>query len=184
MPTVALVDGVPEITGARLVVDAPVTLIENAGRLADLLPSDALMTMPDVVPTCELAGVPLKRPVDLLKLAHAGLLVIEKTSGSPFESLAVGWKLYATPLFTVVRGLPEMVGAALYLETARTENAGSAALLEPSVTRIWMLFQEPTDLGLPLSLPLVLLKLAQLGLFVIVNFSLCRSGSLAAGVNE
>jgi hypothetical protein len=90
MPTVALVVGVPEITGARLDVDAPVTLIENAGRLADLLPSEALMTMPEVVPTCELAGVPLKRPVVLLKLAHEGLFVMEKTSESPFESLAVG----------------------------------------------------------------------------------------------
>lgn len=74
-------------------VEAEVTLIANAGRLADLPPSDALMTMLDVVPTCEFAGVPLKRPVVLLKLAHEGLFVIENTSGSPFESFAVGWKL-------------------------------------------------------------------------------------------
>ena len=97
MPTVTLVAGVPEIVGARFEVEPEVelevTLIENAGRLADLPPSDAVMTMPDVVPTCELAGVPLKRPVVLLKLAHDGLFAIENTSGSPFESFAVGWKL-------------------------------------------------------------------------------------------
>jgi hypothetical protein len=75
-----------------------------------------------------------------------------------------------------------MVGAALYLETARSENAGSDALLEPSLTRIWMLLHDPTERGLPLNLPVLLLKYAQLGLFAIVNRSRCRSGSLAVGV--
>jgi hypothetical protein len=90
MPTVALVEGVPEMTGARFVVVPAVTLIENAAKLADRLPSDAVITMPELVPTCELLGVPLKRPVVLLKLAHVGLFAIENTSGSPFESCAVG----------------------------------------------------------------------------------------------
>lgn len=90
MPTVALVEGVPEMTGARFVVVAALTVIENAAKLADRLPSDAVMTMPEVVPTCELLGVPLKRPVVLLKLAHVGLFVMENASVSPFESRAVG----------------------------------------------------------------------------------------------
>ena len=90
MPTVTLVGGVPEITGARFVVVAAVTRSENAAKLADFLPSDAVMTMPGVVPTCELLGVPLKRPVVLLKLAHVGLFVIVKASVSPLESRAVG----------------------------------------------------------------------------------------------
>src|SRR5688572_4491270 len=38
--------------------------------------------------------------------------------------------------------------------------------------------------GVPVSSPVVVLKLAQLGLFVIANVSVPPSGSLAAGVNE
>lgn len=70
------------------------------------------------------------------------------------------------------------------MDTARTENAFSDVVLEPSLTRIWMLFHNPTAVGLPLSLPVLLLKLAQLGLFAIVNFSVCLSASLAVGVKE
>jgi hypothetical protein len=38
-------------------------------------------------------GVPERRPVDVLNVAHEGLLVMLKVSGSPFASFAVGWKL-------------------------------------------------------------------------------------------
>jgi hypothetical protein len=93
LPTFALDAGVPEIAGARFVVLLVPTLIEKAGKLTVLLPSLVLMTMLEYVPTCELAGVPLSTPVLLLKVAHDGLFEIEKISGSPFESLAVGWKL-------------------------------------------------------------------------------------------
>ena len=39
------------------------------------------------------AGVPLRRPVEVLKLAHDGRLEITKRSVSLFGSLALGWKL-------------------------------------------------------------------------------------------
>ena len=90
-PTVTVRAGEPLITGALLVVVLALTLIVKAGKLTVRLPSDVLMTMLEYVPTCELEGVPLKRPVVLLKVAQDGLLEIQKTSGSPFESLAVGW---------------------------------------------------------------------------------------------
>ena len=90
VPTFALVDGVPAIAGAWFVVLLVLTLIEKAGKLTVLLPSVVLITMLEYVPTCELEGVPLSRPVLLLKLAQLGLFEIKKMSGSPFESLAVG----------------------------------------------------------------------------------------------
>lgn len=90
IPTFAVVGGVPAIAGALLVVELELTLIEKADKLAVLLPSVALITTLEYVPTCELLGVPLNRPVLLLKLAQLGLFEIEKMSGSPFESLAVG----------------------------------------------------------------------------------------------
>ncbi len=94
VPTFAVVGGVPEIVGARFVVLVlALTLIEKLGVLADFPPSEAVITMLEKVPTCELEGVPLSRPVVELKLAQVGLFAIVKTSGSPFESFAVGWKL-------------------------------------------------------------------------------------------
>jgi len=36
-------------------------------------------------------GVPCSRPVVVLNVAHAGLLVIENVNESPSGSLAVGW---------------------------------------------------------------------------------------------
>jgi hypothetical protein len=90
-PTLAVVGGVPAIAGALLVVVVLVlTLIVKAGKLTVLLPSVVLITMLEYVATCELLGVPLKRPVLLLKLAQLGLFEIEKISGSPLESLATG----------------------------------------------------------------------------------------------
>ncbi len=39
------------------------------------------MMMFEYVPTCVEAGVPDSRPVEVLKVAHAGRLKIEKVSG-------------------------------------------------------------------------------------------------------
>jgi hypothetical protein len=52
------------------------------------------MTMFAKVPMLAAAGVPLKRPVEVLKVAHDGRLEIVKRSVVPlFGSLAVGVKL-------------------------------------------------------------------------------------------
>jgi len=89
VPAVADVAGVPEITGGLF--GAAFTTIEKAGSDADALPSLTPITMPLFVPTSLAAGVPCNRPVVVLNVAHAGLLVIENVNESPSGSLAVGW---------------------------------------------------------------------------------------------
>ena len=90
-PAVTEVAGAPLIVGARLAVRD--TVIENAGSETVVAPSLTLIAMFEYVPTFAAVGVPLRRPVDVLKVAHAGRLTMLKRSGSPFASLAVGWKL-------------------------------------------------------------------------------------------
>jgi hypothetical protein len=45
------------------------------------------------VPAKLVSGVPDSRPVEVLKVAQVGLLVIEKVRASPSGSEALGWKL-------------------------------------------------------------------------------------------
>ncbi len=85
--------GVPVIVGA--VLGGALTVIANEGNDVVALPSLTRMTMPDVVPTFAVVGVPLKRPVVVLNEAHAGLLWMLNVSGSLFASLAAGWNEYA-----------------------------------------------------------------------------------------
>ena len=96
MPATTVVAGVPDITGARLPPppDPPAaTVIEKDGSEVFREPSLALMTMPDVVPTLLLAGVPESLPVEVLKLAHAGRLAMDHVSARPSGSLPDGVKL-------------------------------------------------------------------------------------------
>jgi len=65
---------------------------EKGGSDALAVPSDTEIVMPLYVPAWVLAGVPDSDPVALLKLAHAGLFVIENVSVSPSGSEALGWK--------------------------------------------------------------------------------------------
>jgi hypothetical protein len=51
------------------------------------------MTTPLVVATSLVAGVPCKRPVLVLNVAHVGLLTILNVSVPPSASLAVGVKV-------------------------------------------------------------------------------------------
>ena len=62
----------------------------NAGSAAESCPSDTLITMPLVVPTWVEPGVPLRRPLAVSKLAHAGLFDTLKLKRSPSASLAAG----------------------------------------------------------------------------------------------
>ncbi len=66
-------------------------------------------------------------------------------------------------------GVPEIVGATFEREVARIEKPASAFVLEPSLTLIEMFVHKPTELGVPLNLPVVVLKLAQVGLFEMEN---------------
>lgn len=74
-PAFTDVAGVPVMVGARLA--GAVTLIINAGNDAVARPSLARMVMFEYVPTSVVAGVPLKRPLAVLKVAQRGRFVIE-----------------------------------------------------------------------------------------------------------
>ena len=91
-PAVTEVDGVPLIVGARLAGPAPVTVIANGVSPLLVRPSLTRISMFEYVPTCAAVGVPVSCPVELLKVAHAGRLMMPKRSGSPLPSLAVGTK--------------------------------------------------------------------------------------------
>ena len=89
------------------------TVIANASSDADALPLLTLITIPLYVPTSLADGVPLSCPVAILKVAQAGLFVIENERRLPEGSLAVGVNEYAVPAVTLVAGVPEMVGGAV-----------------------------------------------------------------------
>ena len=65
---------------------AAVTVIVNACNAAVACPSLTVMTMPPYVPACALPGVPARAPEPGSNVAQAGLLVIEKASGSESTS--------------------------------------------------------------------------------------------------
>src|SRR6185437_15943283 len=83
--------------------------IENAGRAAFAVPSLALMTIFEYMPVLVDAGVPLRAPVAMLKLAQEGLFCTLKASVLPLESFAVGWNRYDCPACTEVGGEPLIV---------------------------------------------------------------------------
>ena len=72
---------------------AATTVIENAGSAVVAAPSDTEITMPVYEPTLAAVGVPLKRPVVELNVAHDGRFAIENVSVWPSGSEAVGVKL-------------------------------------------------------------------------------------------
>lgn len=116
------------------------TEIENAGSDVVTLPSLTRITMFEYVPTCASVGVPLKRPVEVLNDAHAGLFETLNVNESPFESLAVGVNEYADPTPTEFGGVPEIFGALLDVDAALTvmEKVGSELVTLPSLTRMRM----------------------------------------------
>ena len=83
LPAVTELAGVPLIVGARLAVRD--TVIENAGSATFVAPSLTEITMFEYVPTLAAVGVPLKRPVDVLKVAQPADSTILKRSGSPLR---------------------------------------------------------------------------------------------------
>jgi hypothetical protein len=103
-PTVAPVDGVPEIVGALFTGSVTggatatgvalaigcTTVMANAGRTAQFLPSVTRIWMLRYVPTLRRPGVPLSVPVDLLKFAHPGWLLIRNSRRLPSGSAAEG----------------------------------------------------------------------------------------------
>ena len=64
------------VGGVQLSVAEPfavsLTAMENAGNVADALPSLTLIVTFAYEPTCALVGVPDRRPVDVLNVAQEG----------------------------------------------------------------------------------------------------------------
>jgi hypothetical protein len=187
-PSVLRVGAVQVRVAEPLPLPLALTVIENAASDVVALPSFARITMFEYVPTCASVGVPLRRPVEVLKDAHAGLFEMLKVRESPFESLAVGVNEYAEPTPTEVDGVPEILGAVLDVEAALTamEKVGSEVVTLPSLTRIWMLeYVRTWELeGVPESRPVEVLNAAHVGLLETLNLSLSPLASLALGVNE
>jgi hypothetical protein len=93
-PSFAEVTGVPVMVGGRLTTGkaalaGAATVIVNAGSDFNLLPSLTEMRMLENVPAT--VGVPLRRPVLVLKLAQDGRLLTENPSVWPSGSDAEGW---------------------------------------------------------------------------------------------
>jgi energy-converting hydrogenase Eha subunit E len=177
-PVAAAVTGVPPITGGRLA--AAVAEMGKLASDADRARSDTVMAMFDHVPAA--VGVPLRRPVVVLNVAHAGLLAILKVNALPSGSDAIGVKLYACPTVADLAGVPLMTGGRLETAAAVMEKLASVAVKAPSDTLIAMLDAVPATVGVPLSLPVVVLNVAHAGLLVILKVSALPSGSDAVGV--
>ena len=159
------------------------TWILNAASEADACPSLTLITMFVNVPTYELGGVPLKVPVDVLKLAQPGRFCTLKLRVMPAGPLAVGVKEYACPAVTCVAGVPLIVGV-----TALTWilNAGSEAESCPSFTVITMPENVPTLAveGVPLKVPVEVLNVAQVGRLWTLKVRAMPVGTVEVGVKE
>jgi hypothetical protein len=145
--------------------------------------------MPDHVPTSTDVGTPESWPVAGSNAAQDGLAWMLKLNGSPSKSYALGRNEYVAPAVTAVAGEPEIVGgvlatAAAVADETLIEKAGSADFDLPSLTQILMLEYVPAAVGVPLSLPVALSKLAQAGRLLDVKVSVALSGSLAFGTNS
>jgi hypothetical protein len=94
--------------------------------------------MSENVPALPATGVPCRRPVVVLNVAHVGRFTMLNVSVPPSLSLAVGVNEYCVATVAVVGGVPEIVGAAFDDVTA-IENAGSGVEAVPSLTLMTML---------------------------------------------
>jgi hypothetical protein len=99
------------------------------------------------------------------------LFVMLNVNVWPSGSEAVGVKLYAWPTFTDDGGVPPMTGARFAAGVTAMEKAARETFAVPSDAAIVMAEWVPVADGMPLSLPVVVLKVAQAGLFVMLNVS-------------
>ena len=77
----------------------------------------------------------------------------------------------------LIVAVPELLAATVIAKP------GSDAVDVPSETLITMLLYVPAAVGVPLSAPVVVLKLAQLGLFWMLKLSVAPAAALVVGVN-
>src|ERR1700685_1372089 len=84
----------------------------NAARDTVVSPPVTLIRMLAKVPALAVVGIPERAPVLVLKVAHAGMLTIEKLKLSPLGAVTTGVKLYVWPAVMLAGGVPLMVGGA------------------------------------------------------------------------
>ncbi|MEQ1579368.1 MAG: hypothetical protein ABL964_02160 [Steroidobacteraceae bacterium] len=178
-PTAIDVAGLPRIVGARFAT--PVTVNVKAGSEVVTLPSLTLITIPEC--TAAVVGTPESRPVVVLKLAHVGLLAIEKPRVLPSASVAVGWKEQLAPTATDVAGVPDMTGARFATAWTVMLKVGREVDAVPSLTLILIPENVPAAVGVPASLPVLVLKVAHAGLPEMLKVKVLPSRTLADGWN-
>jgi hypothetical protein len=159
------------------------TEIENAGSETCALPSLTVIWMLANVAMSSRPGVPESLPLVVLNEAQAGLLAIEKVSGSPSASVALGWKVYAMPIMSDRSGEPDIVGARFAGAVTWIVNEGSETVASASEMEIVMRAEVPTSAapGVPVRRPVEVLNVAQAGLFCIDQVRVLPSGSLPTG---
>jgi hypothetical protein len=94
-------------------------------------------------------------------------LAIEKRRVSPFASLADGVKLYVEPGAADVAGAPEITGATLSRAVERIEKYNGELVARPSLAQIRIPVHSPTEVGVPLRAPELVLNVAHEGLLEI-----------------
>ena len=122
-----------------LPVVAAVTVMLKGGSELEATPSLTLSTMLEYVPVCVLAGVPESWPVAMLKLAQAGMFVIENDRLLPDGSVVVGVNEYPVPAATLVGGVPDMVGGEAETLTVTDRLALPPGPLQVSVKAVVVL---------------------------------------------
>ena len=102
-----------------------------------------------------------------MNVAHAGRFAIANVSVLPSASAAVGRKANALPTFTLVGGVPLIVGALFSAFATVMANGASAVVALPSLTLMTMFEYVPAlaAAGVPDNCPVTLLNVAHVGRF-------------------
>jgi hypothetical protein len=125
----------------------------------------------------------------MLNAAQEGLFVIENDSALPAGSEAIGVKPYGEPATTFVAGDPEIFGGDAGAPPPAAcatvmVNAGSVAEENASRALMTILLNFPTlaAVGVPLSWPVLVLKVAHEGLLLMENQTGMLRGAEAVGL--
>ena len=160
------------VSGSPVMIGLAFTLIS---KLANDIGLAIMLSVTDtriseVIPTSLLVGVPLNWPVVVSKLAQLGWFVMLYSRVSTVSTSApVGVNKYPLSSLITVAGVPVIVGTSFTFITSKSKLANDTATF-PSLIEIPILLVIPTwELsGVPLNSPVVVLKVAQLGLFVML----------------
>ncbi len=130
-------------------------------------------------------GVPERRPVDVLNVAHDGLLRTPQMSALPSGSLPVGWNAYAVPTFAVVAGVPESNAATCSRSPSRRSKTPGSETLRRAVAHRdhdAAVGADVIGVGRARAVPVLLLNEAQPGLLAMLKVSVLPSESDAVGL--